>query len=67
MLLVKARIARGWTQRRLAEELGVAKQQIQRYEATEYRSASPPRICDIAAALEIDIAEIGQLRDPSAA
>jgi HTH-type transcriptional regulator/antitoxin HigA len=30
--LVKARIAKGWSQRRLAEELGVAEQQIQRYE-----------------------------------
>ena len=29
-LLVKARIARGWSQRRLAETLGVAEQQVQR-------------------------------------
>ena len=47
-LLIKARIARGWTQRRLADELGVAEQQVQRYEATEYRSASLARICDVA-------------------
>jgi HTH-type transcriptional regulator/antitoxin HigA len=67
MLLVKARIARGWTQRRLAEELGVAEQQIQRYEATEYRSASLARICDVADALGVDIAETAQLRDSSAA
>ncbi len=66
-LLVKARSARRWTQRRLAEELGVAEQQIQRYEATEYRSASLARICDIAAALGVDIAETAQLRDSSAA
>lgn len=35
-LLVKARIARGWTQRRLAEALGMAEQQVQRYESTAY-------------------------------
>ena len=39
-LLVKARIARGWTQRDLADALGVAEQQMQRYEATGYRAAS---------------------------
>lgn len=66
-LLIQARIARRWTQRRLADELGVAEQQVQRYEATEYRSASLARICDIAATLGIDIAETAQLRDPNAA
>ncbi len=66
-LLIKARIARGWTQRRLADELGVAEQQVQRYEATEYRSASLARICDVAARLGVDIAETAQLRAPSAA
>jgi HTH-type transcriptional regulator/antitoxin HigA len=66
-LLIKARIARGWTQRRLAEELGVAEQQVQRYEATEYRSASLARICDIAAALGVEVVETARLRDRSAA
>jgi HTH-type transcriptional regulator/antitoxin HigA len=65
--LVKARIARGRTRRRLAEELGVAEQQIQRYEATEYRSASLALVRDVAAALGVDIAETAHLRDPSAA
>ena len=45
-LLVKARIARGWTQRRLADALGIAGQQVQRYESSDYRSASLARICD---------------------
>ena len=41
-LLVKARIARRWTQRQLADALGVAEQQVQRYEATGYgRQAWP--------------------------
>ena len=66
-LLIKARIARGWTQRRLADELGVAEQQVQRYESTEYRSASLARICDIATTLDLDIIETAHLRDPSAA
>jgi len=66
-LLIKARIARGWTQRQLADTLGVAEQQIQRYETTEYRSASLARICDIAAALGINVTERAELGDDSAA
>ncbi len=66
-LLVRARIARGWTQRQLAESLGVAEQQIQRYEATNYRSASLARITDVAHALHLDIRHVGHLQGPSAA
>ena len=65
-LLVRARIARGWTQRQLAEALGVAEQQVQRYEATGYRSASFARICDVARALELDISHVAHLHGPSA-
>jgi transcriptional regulator with XRE-family HTH domain len=49
--LVKARIARGWTQARLAQELDKPKQQVQRYEAMEYASASLGRIAQVAEAL----------------
>jgi HTH-type transcriptional regulator / antitoxin HigA len=66
-LLIKARIARGWTQQRLAEQLGVAEQQVQRYEATEYRTASLARICDVASALGVEIVETARLRNRSAA
>jgi len=66
-LLVKARIARNWTQRRLAEALGIAEQQVQRYESTGYRSASLARICDVAAALGVTITETGRLTNPDAA
>lgn len=66
-LLVKARVARGWTQRRLADVLGVAEQQVQRYESTGYRSASLARICEIAAALDVTITERLSLRGPDAA
>lgn len=53
--LISARIARGWTQADLAERLGVAEQQVQRYEATDYASASFARLVDIARALEVDV------------
>jgi HTH-type transcriptional regulator/antitoxin HigA len=66
-LLVKARIARGWTQRDLAERLGVAEQQIQRYESTGYASASLARLCDVATALGTDVREIVTLRTTDAA
>ncbi len=66
-LLIKARIARGWSQGRLADELNVAEQQVQRYESTSYRSASLARICDVAAALGVDIVETAHLRARSAA
>lgn len=64
--LIKARIARGWTQRRLAEALGVAEQQIQRYESTAYRTASLARLCDIAEALGVTVTERAELQDPAA-
>jgi HTH-type transcriptional regulator/antitoxin HigA len=66
-LLIKARIARGWTQSQLADALGVAEQQVQRYESTAYRSASLARMCDVATALGVDISERAALRDPNAA
>ncbi|HEY5244849.1 MAG TPA: helix-turn-helix domain-containing protein [Acidimicrobiales bacterium] len=56
--LVKARISKGWTQRQLAEQLGVAEQQVQRYESTGYASASLARLGDIAAALGARVREV---------
>ena len=49
--LIRARIALGLTQRDLAALLGIAEQQIQRYEANEYAGASLSRLQDIASAL----------------
>lgn len=66
-LLIKARIARGWSQRELADALGVAEQQVQRYESTDYRSASLARIADVATALNVTITERLTLRGPDAA
>lgn len=66
-LLVKARIARDWTQRDLADALGVAEQQMQRYEATGYRAASLARLCDVADALNVSVTERAVLGGPTAA
>ncbi|MGH9107125.1 MAG: helix-turn-helix domain-containing protein, partial [Acidimicrobiales bacterium] len=51
-----------WTQRQLAEALGIAEQQVQRYEASGYRSASLARISDVADALGLTITEEGHLQ-----
>ena len=49
--LIRARISAGMTQEGLAHRLGVKAQQVQRYEATEYESASFARICKVVQAL----------------
>ena len=49
--LIRARIAAGMTQEGLALRLGVKTQQVQRYEATEYESASFARIRMVVQAL----------------
>lgn len=49
--LIKARIAAGLTQRQLAQRLGLKAQQIQRYEASDYRTVPFGRARDIAEAL----------------
>ena len=50
-VLIKARIAQGMSQKDLAERLGLQEQQIQRYEATDYASASLTRIKEVVSAL----------------
>jgi len=54
-VLVQARIALGLSQRELAERLGIKEQQIQRYESTDYASASLTRIIEVAKALDLKI------------
>jgi transcriptional regulator with XRE-family HTH domain len=53
--LIRARIAGGLSQKALAERMGIKEQQIQRYEAERYASASYLRLCEIASALGIRI------------
>ena len=54
--LIQARVALGLSQRDLAERLGLKEQQIQRYEATEYASASLRRIREVVDALGLNLA-----------
>jgi HTH-type transcriptional regulator/antitoxin HigA len=60
-LLIKARIARGYTQAEFAKRLHLKPQQLQRYEATRYHSVSFRRLLEIAHALDVDLSETVQL------
>lgn len=62
-VLVEARIARGLTQTDLAERLNMKPQQVQRYEATNYMSASLARLIEVASALEVKISESFEAAD----
>jgi Zn-dependent peptidase ImmA (M78 family)/DNA-binding Xre family transcriptional regulator len=53
--LIRARIAKGLSQKELAEKLGMKEQQIQRYEATNYGTASFERIKEVVDALGVKI------------
>ncbi len=55
--LIEARIAAKMTQRVLADRLGVAEQQVQRWEATAYAGVGLERLQDIADALDTRIRE----------
>ena len=57
LALIKARIALGLSQKELAERLGLKEQQIQRYEATEYATASLKRVKAVINALGIEVRE----------
>lgn len=52
-VLIATRIAQKLSHRQLGELLGLKEQQIQRYEATDYETASWPRIFEIAFALNL--------------
>jgi ribosome-binding protein aMBF1 (putative translation factor) len=49
--LIRARIAAGMTQEGLARRLGIKPQQVQRYESTEYESASFAKVLKVVEAL----------------
>jgi ribosome-binding protein aMBF1 (putative translation factor) len=55
--LIQARIAAGISQKELAKRLGLKEQQIQRYEATEYASASLARVAAVVRALRLTVRE----------
>ncbi len=50
--LIQARVARGFTQAELAAKLKMKPQQIQRYEASKYASASLARVLEVARVLQ---------------
>jgi transcriptional regulator with XRE-family HTH domain/Zn-dependent peptidase ImmA (M78 family) len=53
--LIKGRIASGMSQRELAEKLHLKEQQIQRYEAERYASASYQRLQQVAHAIGMEV------------
>ena len=55
--VIRARIALGLTQKDLAERMGLKEQQVQRYEATDYGSASLSRVQEAVKALGVTISE----------
>lgn len=61
-ILIKARIAKGLSQRELAELLNMKEQQMQRYESEEYASASLSRLLEVANILELNISEIAEFK-----
>lgn len=65
-MLISSRIALGLTQEALGALIGVHKQTIQRYEDTDYASASFDRIAEIASALNVDVSHQWQLPDEAA-
>ncbi|MCC6368144.1 MAG: helix-turn-helix domain-containing protein [Bryobacterales bacterium] len=60
--LIKARIAAGLSQEELAGKLGLKPQQVQRYEATDYQSASMERINQVVRVLGIKLKHPAALR-----
>ena len=56
-ILIQARIAKGLTQEELASRVGLKKQQIQKYEASDYAMVSMERVQAIVNALEIGVRE----------
>jgi ribosome-binding protein aMBF1 (putative translation factor) len=61
-MLIQARIAAGLSQEQLAAKLGLKPQQIQRYEATNYRSASLERVNEVVRVLGIKLRHPAELR-----
>lgn len=60
--LVRARIARGWTHKELAQALGTSEQQVQKDEAGGYAKASLEKLSRVARALELSLS--GRARLP---
>ncbi len=57
LVMIKARIAVGMTQKELAEKIGVQEQQIQRYEANNYRAVGFDRLQEVLSALDVTVSK----------
>lgn len=55
--LIKARITLNWTQRDLAKRVGTSEQQIQRYESTDYETASLATIRRISGVMQEQLSD----------
>lgn len=53
--VIRARIAKGWTQKELADALGVAEQQVQRDESGGYSRGGVARLADVIDALGYEL------------
>jgi len=62
-ILIKARIAQNLSQKELARLLNLKEQQIQRYEAEEYQSASLKRLMEVSKALKLKISGTAKIND----
>jgi ribosome-binding protein aMBF1 (putative translation factor) len=62
--IIEARIAAHVTQKGLADRLGIAEQQVQRWEANQYAGVTVQRMQEIADALGVRITERVQFRRP---
>ena len=66
-VLVAARIAKGWSQRRLAKELAISPAAICKAEREEYEGVTAERAQRILDALGVEIHVSAQFKEPSAA
>lgn len=63
--LIGCRVARGWTQKRLGEILGLKEQQVQRYERERYATISLSRLANVAEALGVKISGLVEVAPPA--
>ncbi len=61
-LLIQARIAKGWSQGKLAEALDMEPQQVQRYERNDWQTASLWRLQEVVEALGLDVSIRARVR-----
>ena len=65
-MLIKARIACGWSQTDLAKELGMEPQQVQRYEKNDWQKISLWRLQEVVEVLDLDLDIRASLADEQA-